>query len=82
MTTTVPQPDPRWHATGQIDAFLDTTMPGTAVPSQEVYFQLDDSGIISSVPVPNSKLDDLAYVRSQIAAKARQLAAITTLASG
>ena len=82
MSTPVPQPDPAWTATGQIDADIDATVPGGATPSQRVYFTLTDSGVTSSVLIPDTRIGDTAYVRSQIAAKARQLAAITALSSG
>ncbi len=82
MSTMVPQPGPKWRATGQIEAELDTAMPGQAVPSQRVYFELTDTAVISDVLIPNTRLSDLAFVNSQIDAKARQLAAIAGLSSG
>lgn len=78
MSTSVPQPMPKWRVT-TIESVLDTSVPTNPVDAHRVNFTLVDEGISSFVTVPDTRLGDAAYVMSLIAAKAGQLAAVAAL---
>lgn len=80
MSTPIAQPAPSWRVLTSVED-LDTSNPSNPVPSQRITFTVVDSGVTGSVLVPDTRVGDIAYVRSVIAAKAMQLAAVAGLSS-
>lgn len=80
MSTPIAQPMPEWDV-NTVTAELDTTNPANPVPGQRITFTLRDTGVQGSVVVPDSRIGDVPYVTSVIAAKARQLHVIAGLTS-
>lgn len=79
MSTPVPQNQVKWRVTSTLSGpDLTSAVPGAVVYT--VRFTTDN-GAVGEVTVPEARISDLAFVRSQIAAKAAQLDAVHTLTS-
>lgn len=80
MSTPIALTSPSWDV-NTITSELDTANPSNPVNSQRVTFTLRDTGVQGSVLVPDTRIGDLPYVKSLIAAKAAQLHGVATLTS-